>query len=110
MRSGRGLINPFDPSHVTIKLTSNRRRWTHIFPKGGNVKIFYDISKYITVSHQIQSLKILLGPTGVLIQQHHYQAVPAQVNSDTSSCNLSSSPDLPRTSSSSNLNDGIYYI
>lgn len=34
MRSGRGLINPFDPSHVTIKLTSNRRRWTHIFPKG----------------------------------------------------------------------------
>lgn len=50
----RALINPFDPSHVTIKLTSNRRRWTHIFPK---------------------------GPTGVLIQQHHYQAVPAQ--SDT---------------------------
>ncbi|KAK7794438.1 hypothetical protein R5R35_003809 [Gryllus longicercus] len=48
-RPGRALINPFDPSHVTIKLTSNRRRWTHIFPK---------------------------GPTGVLIQQHHYQAVP----------------------------------
>lgn len=42
---GRALINPFDPSHVTIKLTSNRRRWTHIFPK---------------------------GPAGVLIQQHHY--------------------------------------
>lgn len=33
MRTGRALINPFDPSHVTIKLTSNRRRWTHIFPK-----------------------------------------------------------------------------
>jgi DEP domain-containing protein 5 len=49
LRTGRALINPFDPSHVTIKLTSNRRRWTHIFPK---------------------------GPTGVLIQQHHYQAVP----------------------------------
>lgn len=47
----KALINPFDPSHVTIKLTSNRRRWTHIFPK---------------------------GPTGVLIQQHHYQAVPTQ--------------------------------
>lgn len=63
IRPGRSLINPFDPSHVTIKLTSNRRRWTHIFPK---------------------------GPTGVLIQQHHYQAVPAKssassaaVNSDT---------------------------
>nr|XP_022917865.1 GATOR complex protein DEPDC5 isoform X2 [Onthophagus taurus] len=47
----RALINPFDPSHVTIKLTSNRRRWTHIFPK---------------------------GPSGVLMQQHHYQAVPAK--------------------------------
>ncbi|XP_076643268.1 GATOR complex protein Iml1 isoform X7 [Halictus rubicundus] len=52
IRPSRALINPFDPSHVTIKLTSNRRRWTHIFPK---------------------------GPTGVLIQQHHYQAVPAQM-------------------------------
>lgn len=52
MRPGRALINPFAPSHVTIKLTSNRRRWTHIFPK---------------------------GPTGVLIQQHHYQAVPTSI-------------------------------
>lgn len=45
----KALINPFDPSHVTIKLTSNRRRWTHVFP---------------------------LGPTGIFMQQHHYQAVP----------------------------------
>ncbi|XP_060527530.1 GATOR complex protein Iml1 isoform X2 [Cylas formicarius] len=43
----RALINPFDPSHVTIKLTSNRRRWTHLFPK---------------------------DPTGALIQQHHYHS------------------------------------
>ena len=33
MRPGRALVNPFDPSNVTVKLTSNRRRWTHIFPK-----------------------------------------------------------------------------
>ncbi|KZC10817.1 DEP domain-containing protein 5 [Dufourea novaeangliae] len=58
IRPSRALINPFDPSHVTIKLTSNRRRWTHIFPK---------------------------GPTGVLIQQHHYQAVPAQMCSQSQS-------------------------
>ncbi|KAF5306981.1 hypothetical protein FQR65_LT07204 [Abscondita terminalis] len=56
IRRCKALINPFDPSHVTIKLTSNRRRWTHIFPK---------------------------GPTGVLIQQHHYQAVPAQTEDST---------------------------
>nr|CAI5831302.1 unnamed protein product [Callosobruchus analis] len=58
----RALINPFDPSHVTIKLTSNRRRWTHIFPK---------------------------GPTGVLIQQHHYQAVPAQRDRGSQDVDLS---------------------
>ncbi|XP_050487982.1 GATOR complex protein Iml1 isoform X2 [Bombus huntii] len=58
IRPSRALINPFDPSHVTIKLTSNRRRWTHIFPK---------------------------GPTGVLIQQHHYQAVPTQMCSEPQS-------------------------
>lgn len=61
---GRALINPFDPSHVTIKLTSNRRRWTHIFPK---------------------------GPTGVLIQQHHYQAAPG---SSPQSKLLEGSPNL----------------
>lgn len=44
-KPGRALINPFDPSHVVIKLTSNRRRWTDVFPR---------------------------GPTGNLIQQHHF--------------------------------------
>ncbi|CAL8081295.1 unnamed protein product [Orchesella dallaii] len=44
-KQGRALINPFDPSNAVIKLTSNRRRWTHIFPR---------------------------GPTGNLIQQHHF--------------------------------------
>lgn len=76
IRSGRALINPFDPSHVTIKLTSNRRRWSHIFPK---------------------------GPTGVLIQQHHYQAVPTNPTQDTSyqredSFNLTNSDDYVHTS------------
>lgn len=45
----RTLINPFDPAHVTVKLTSNRRRWTHIFPR---------------------------GPSGLLVQQHHQNLEP----------------------------------
>lgn len=77
IRNGRALINPFDPSHVTIKLTSNRRRWSHIFPK---------------------------GPTGVLIQQHHYQAVPTNQTPETTftredSFNMTSSEDFIHTSS-----------
>lgn len=86
IRAGRALINPFDPSHVTIKLTSNRRRWSHIFPK---------------------------GPSGVLIQQHHYQAVPTttannhspnygdnmSVNSSTSFFNVNNSDDYQHSAS-----------
>ncbi|XP_017880904.1 GATOR complex protein DEPDC5 isoform X5 [Ceratina calcarata] len=68
IRPSRALINPFDPSHVTIKLTSNRRRWTHIFPK---------------------------GPTGVLIQQHHYQAVPTQMCSESQSDAISTLSGSP---------------
>lgn len=45
----KASINPFDPANVIIKLNSNRRRWTHVFP---------------------------LGPTGIFMQQHHYQAIP----------------------------------
>ncbi|XP_052897957.1 GATOR complex protein Iml1 [Anopheles moucheti] len=71
VRTGRALINPFDPSHVTIKLTSNRRRWTHIFPK---------------------------GPQGVLIQQHHYQAVPAVTQSPSYFVDLDSSSEYAHTS------------
>ena len=32
-RPGRALVNPFDPRNVPIKRSSNRRRWTHIFPQ-----------------------------------------------------------------------------
>lgn len=81
MRPGRALINPFAPSHVTIKLTSNRRRWTHIFPK---------------------------GPTGVLIQQHHYQAVPTNSISLVNSCiNKMSNSDYGYTSTTKALNQSL---
>lgn len=86
----RALINPFDPSHVTIKLTSNRRRWTHIFPKGNfPVKFFH---MYIINRH----LFLLTGPTGVLIQQHHYQAVPASKEPILSDPTRNDSPTTER--------------
>ncbi|XP_030024753.1 GATOR complex protein Iml1 isoform X7 [Manduca sexta] len=82
IRTGRALINPFDPSHVTVKLTSNRRRWTHIFPK---------------------------GPTGVLIQQHHYQARPAgePARSDEHRCDNNTKDN---GSSIINNNHSIYQV
>lgn len=33
----RALINPFAPSRMPMKLTSNRRRWMHTFPVGKSV-------------------------------------------------------------------------
>ncbi|XP_069703010.1 GATOR complex protein Iml1 isoform X2 [Periplaneta americana] len=87
LRPGRALINPFDPSHVTIKLTSNRRRWTHIFPK---------------------------GPTGVLIQQHHYQAVPAVSNPEQQmyegGSTFSTSPGNENTAPSGSLPRSVSQI
>ena len=35
LQPGLTVVNPFDPTETTKKVTSNRRRWTHIFPKGG---------------------------------------------------------------------------
>ncbi|XP_071488216.1 GATOR1 complex protein DEPDC5-like [Diadema antillarum] len=45
----RALINPFGTSNMMVKLTSNRRRWTHTFPQ---------------------------GPTGATIQVHHRHQTP----------------------------------
>lgn len=49
---GRALINPFDPSHVTVKMTSNRRRWTHVFPKG----IFFKFDYYNSIRQSYLSI------------------------------------------------------
>lgn len=35
----RALINPFTPSRMPLKLTSNRRRWMHTFPIGEGTQI-----------------------------------------------------------------------
>lgn len=107
-RPGRALINPFDPSHITIKLTSNRRRWTHIFPKGDAKKVrCFDvflnhiIGSSSTTQHQNLHLHIFRfsGPTGNLIQQHHYQAnAPPKYFDDSHSqkaVNVSKEPSIP---------------
>ena len=73
----KALINPFDPSHVTLKLTSNRRRWTHVFP---------------------------LGPTGIFMQQHHYQAVPQNTACTLLPTTLCVNPkSIPRETNSETL-------
>ncbi|KAG1657873.1 GATOR complex protein DEPDC5 [Nymphon striatum] len=67
-RQSRALINPFDPSHLTIKLTSNRRRWTHVFP---------------------------IGPKGGFMQEHHRKAQlgkPSILESDV----MSDAPMSPK--------------
>jgi len=47
-RPGRALVNPFDPSNVTVKLTSNRRRWTHIFPQGPSSHVPHHHKRHVS--------------------------------------------------------------
>jgi len=43
----RGLINPFDKSQFLVKLTSNRRRWSHTFPESNQpYNTIQDINEY----------------------------------------------------------------
>ena len=58
LRPGRALINPFVPSHTTVKVTSNRRRWTHIFPKGPTGQYQQAHHDLQDVLHQISGTKI----------------------------------------------------
>lgn len=37
----RGLINPFDKSQFLVKLTSNRRRWSHTFPESNTSLLYF---------------------------------------------------------------------
>lgn len=71
----------------------------------------------------IWSIHFIVGPTGVLIQQHHYQAIPAVSNPDqhvyeagstysTSPGNENSTPvgSLPRSGSQITFHDSKYYM
>ena len=41
----RALINPFAPSRMQFKMTSNRRRWVHAFPTGNDPETLQDTHK-----------------------------------------------------------------
>ncbi|XP_070572864.1 GATOR1 complex protein DEPDC5-like isoform X2 [Ptychodera flava] len=61
-RPQRALINPFAPSQIIDRLTSNKRRWTHTFP---------------------------LGPSGKAMQAHHQQTVALLDDINIEPCDLS---------------------
>jgi hypothetical protein len=57
----RALINPFHPSYLHFKVTSNRRRWAHAFPTG---------IRYIILSF-FHDVYASLDPKGASVQLHH---------------------------------------
>uniref|UniRef100_A0A8C3KP59 GATOR1 complex protein DEPDC5 n=1 Tax=Calidris pygmaea TaxID=425635 RepID=A0A8C3KP59_9CHAR len=58
----RALINPFAPSRMPMKLTSNRRRWMHTFPVGMNLKTQNRDSLEDTVSNSPDPILTLSAP------------------------------------------------
>lgn len=50
-RPHRALINPFAPSRLQFKMTSNRRRWVHAFPVGEYMGVFsLELWVYVGIS------------------------------------------------------------
>uniref|UniRef100_A0A8C5UFI0 GATOR1 complex protein DEPDC5 n=1 Tax=Malurus cyaneus samueli TaxID=2593467 RepID=A0A8C5UFI0_9PASS len=58
----RALINPFAPSRMPMKLTSNRRRWMHTFPVGANLKTQNKDSLEDAVSNSPDPILTLSAP------------------------------------------------
>ncbi|XP_075575468.1 GATOR1 complex protein DEPDC5 isoform X9 [Pelecanus crispus] len=58
----RALINPFAPSRMPMKLTSNRRRWMHTFPVGMNLKTQNKDSLEDVVSNSPDPILTLSAP------------------------------------------------
>ncbi|XP_040859564.1 GATOR complex protein DEPDC5 isoform X2 [Ochotona curzoniae] len=58
----RALINPFAPSRMPMKLTSNRRRWMHTFPVGINPRTQNKDSLENSVSTSADPILTLSAP------------------------------------------------
>uniref|UniRef100_A0A8C3TAP4 GATOR1 complex protein DEPDC5 n=1 Tax=Chelydra serpentina TaxID=8475 RepID=A0A8C3TAP4_CHESE len=58
----RALINPFAPSRMPMKLTSNRRRWMHTFPVGMNLRTQNKDSLEDAVSTSLDPILTLSAP------------------------------------------------
>ncbi|XP_018117225.1 GATOR complex protein DEPDC5 isoform X8 [Xenopus laevis] len=59
----RALINPFAPSRMPMKLTSNRRRWMHTFPVGPS-------GEAIQIHHQTRQNMVELQGSGMRDAAH----------------------------------------
>ncbi|ELT94063.1 hypothetical protein CAPTEDRAFT_139536 [Capitella teleta] len=62
----RALINPFQPSYLHFKVTSNRRRWAHAFPtdpKGASVQLHHQHSSSGIINPTSTPADVVSPPT-----------------------------------------------
>eukprot|EP00102_Acyrthosiphon_pisum_P010299 XP_008178582.1 PREDICTED: DEP domain-containing protein 5 isoform X2 [Acyrthosiphon pisum] len=93
----RGLINPFDKSRYHVKLTSNRRRWSHTFPeKPKSTKKSYDDielsghTEDLCEMENIQKLEKKLSVNIIKVQKYRIE----EKQNITSTCECSSDFEL----------------
>lgn len=79
----RALINPFAPSRMPMKLTSNRRRWMHTFPVGELPHSTFGCCYFVLV--QDQHDKRASKNSGALKCSAHYQRLKRVYRPDQSS-------------------------
>ncbi|XP_060856853.1 GATOR complex protein Iml1 isoform X2 [Metopolophium dirhodum] len=93
----RGLINPFDKSRYHVKLTSNRRRWSHTFPEiPKSTKKSYDdieLSGDTEDSCEMENIEILEKKLSVNIIKLQKFRIEEKQNI-TSTCECSSDFEL----------------
>ncbi|XP_077150292.1 GATOR1 complex protein DEPDC5 isoform X7 [Ranitomeya variabilis] len=88
----RALINPFAPSRMPMKLTSNRRRWMHTFPVGpsGEAIQIHHQTRQNMVDLQGSGQRELVHSSAELLELAYHEATGRhggpRTAMDTSSC------------------------
>lgn len=64
-------INPFNPKQIQLKLTSNRRRWTHVFPPSGKFdRLIFTINKLLLKFLILQVKTVFLCNSIIIVLYH----------------------------------------
>uniref|UniRef100_A0A8C5X9S2 GATOR1 complex protein DEPDC5 n=1 Tax=Malurus cyaneus samueli TaxID=2593467 RepID=A0A8C5X9S2_9PASS len=94
----RALINPFAPSRMPMKLTSNRRRWMHTFPVGpsGEAIQIHHQTRQNMAEMQGSGQQDLTHSSAELLELAYHEATGANLktqNKDSLEDAVSNSPD-----------------
>nr|XP_026695007.1 GATOR complex protein DEPDC5-like isoform X2 [Ciona intestinalis] len=110
--NSRALFNPFKPSHMYARLTANRRRWVHTYPRGpqGEALVLHHLqsrekqSRSREISESYENETVINASCASLESPVSYKASTQHALGGTDGVSLSSSLASSNPSLSSNDN------